>query len=102
MGLDTCPEVDSCRCSANLHEELFDVLDVKSHAQPWRSATALYAIAYRPVTVRQRPRAEAWPETLSLGAALPTLPLWLSLDLSVPLRLEESYIAACQSLRISA
>ena len=34
--------------------------------------------------------------------ALPIMPLWLSLDLCVPLRLEDSYTATCRSLRISA
>jgi hypothetical protein len=38
---------------------------------------------------------------LALGDALPVMPLWLSLDLCVPVRLEESYLASCRSLRIS-
>jgi hypothetical protein len=88
--------------SANLHMELFDVLEVKSRRAAWQSATGLYAVAYRPVTVRKNPRVEAWPEPLTLGKPLPTVPLWLALDLCVPLRLEESYLAACRSLRIPA
>jgi hypothetical protein len=88
--------------SANLHAELFDLLEVKSRRPAWQSATGLYAVAYRAVTARKSPRVEAWTETLALGAALPVVPLWLALDLSVPLRLEESYLATCQSLRISA
>ena len=88
--------------SANLHAELFEVLDVKSRRATWRSPTSLYAVAYRPVPLRRSPRVEVWPEPLTLGEALPVLPLWLSLDLSVPVRLEDSYLATCQSLRISA
>jgi hypothetical protein len=88
--------------NANLHEELFDVLEVKGRRSAWESATGLYAIAYRAVTVRKKPRVEAWPETLTLGQPLPTVPLWLSLDLCVPVNLEESYLAACKSLRIPA
>jgi hypothetical protein len=87
---------------ANLHAELFDTLAVKSRRAAWHSSTDLYAVAYRAVTARRRPRVEAWPEALALGEALPELPLWLSLDLCVPVRLEESYLATCQSLRISA
>jgi hypothetical protein len=87
---------------ANLHGELFDVLEVKSRGTAWESPTGLYAVAYRPVTVRKNPRVEVWPEPLALGKSLPVLPLWLSLDLCLPLRLEESYIATCRSLRISA
>ena len=59
-------------------------------------------MAYRAVTVRKKPRVQAWPETLTLGATLPVLPLWLSLDLCVPVRLEDSYLATCRSLRIPA
>jgi hypothetical protein len=87
--------------AANLHEELFDTLEVAQRS-PWKSPTGLYAVAYRPVTVRKKPRVEAWPEALALGKPLPTMPLWLSLDLCVPVRLEDSYVETCQSLRISA
>ena len=88
--------------TANLHEELFSTLGVKSRRAAWRSPTGLYAVAYRAVTARKSPRVEAWPEPLALGEALPVLPLWLALDLCVPLRLEESYVTTCRSLRISA
>jgi hypothetical protein len=88
--------------TANLHAELFDTLGVKSRRAAWRSPTGLYAVAYRAVTARKAPRVEAWPEPLALGEALPVLPLWLALDLCVPVGLEESYVATCRSLRISA
>jgi hypothetical protein len=87
---------------ADLHAELFDTLGVKSRRAAWRSPTGLYAVAYRAVTVRKAPRVEVWPEPLALGEVLPVMPLWLSLDLSVPVRLEESYLTTCRSLRISA
>jgi hypothetical protein len=88
--------------SANLHAELFKVLEVKSRRLPWKSATGLYAVAYRPVTVRKKPRIEFWPETLEVGRRLPVMPLWLSLELCVPVRLEESYLNTCGALRIPA
>jgi hypothetical protein len=88
--------------TANLHEELFRTLGVKSRRPAWRSSTGLYAVAYRPVPVRKVPRVEAWPELLALGKPLPDLPLWLTLDLYVPLQLEDSYLATCRSLRIPA
>jgi hypothetical protein len=87
---------------SNLHAELFKALEVKGRSASWRSDTGLYAVAYRAVTVRKRPRVEAWPVALALGEALPTLPLWLTLDLCVPLDLEQSYLNTCRSLRISA
>jgi hypothetical protein len=88
--------------SANLHAGLFETLGVKSRRGAWHSSTGLYAVAYRAVTTRKSPRVEAWPEQLTLDEILPTLPLWLALDLCVPVRLEDSYLATCQSLRISA
>ncbi len=88
--------------SANLHAELFDLLEVTARRAEWESPTGLYAVAYRPVTVRKKPRVEAWPEPLELGETLPAMPLWLALDLCVPVRLEESYVVTCRSLRIPA
>jgi hypothetical protein len=88
--------------AANLHVELFDILEVKSARANWQSPTGLYAVAYRPVTLRKQPRLEVWPEPLALGEVLPVMPLWLTLDLAVPVELEASYWATCQSLRISA
>lgn len=89
--------------TGDLHKELFEVLEVKpERAAAWEASTGLYAVAYRPVTTRKRPRIEAWPQTLELGKPLPTLPLWLSLDLCVPLQLEASYVETCASLRIPA
>jgi hypothetical protein len=87
---------------ANLHAELFDMLEIKTRRGPWSSPSGLYAVAYRPVPVRKSPRIEVWTQALAIGQPLPLLPLWLSLELSLPLRLEESYLATCQSLRISA
>ncbi len=88
--------------SANLHQELFDLLEARGRRTAWASPTGLYAVAYRAATVRKAPRVEAWPEVLALGQALPVLPLWLAVDLCVPVRLEDSYLATCRSLRIPA
>ena len=41
-----------------------------------------------------------WPAPLALGQPLPTLPLWIAADFSVPLDLEASYQATCTDLRI--
>lgn len=87
---------------ANLHREIFRVLGVSRQRRDWQSPTDLYAVAYRAATVRKAPRVEAWPEPLVIGKPLPTMPLWLNLDLCVPVRLEESYLETCRSLRISA
>lgn len=88
--------------AANLHEELFAVLEVAGRRHAWASPTGLSVVAYRAVTLRGSPRVEAWPEALAVHESLPVVPLWLAVDLSVPLRLETSYLEACRSLRISA
>jgi hypothetical protein len=85
---------------ADLHAELLEVLDAGKAGATWQSPTGLYAVAYRPVPVRDGPRVEAWPESLTLGQPLPVLPLWLGIDLCVPLRLEDSYLTTCAGLRI--
>ena len=43
---------------------------------------------------------QTWNHPLALGQPLPTLPLWLTDDLAVPLELEASYEEACHILRL--
>jgi hypothetical protein len=81
----------------NLHAELLDFLNV--NAVTPGQADDLYAAAYR--TTAADPLAlEIWSERLALGAALPTLPLWIGPDLAVPLDLEWTYRDACAARRI--
>jgi hypothetical protein len=88
---------------ANLHGELRDLLDLPP-AFEWASPTGLSVVAYR--TVKrvgkdgERVRLDAWPNQLAIGEPLPTVPLWLAPGLAVPLELELTYTAACQSLAI--
>ncbi len=61
----------------------------------------LYAAELRRVGQHDRPpRLEIWARKLELGATLPTLPLWLTEDLAVPLELEASYLDACDVLQM--
>ena len=84
---------------ANLHAEIAAALEAAALLE-WDSQSSLAAVAYRAAAEGGQTRVEAWPEPLALGAALPTLPLWLGADLCLPLPLEESYTAACHALRI--
>lgn len=87
--------------TANLHAEVMRA--VEGNEDPaWESPTHLYVVAYRKVLLPDRPQLEAWQQPLALGAPLPEVPLWLEPDLSVPLRLEESYAVTCASLRMSS
>jgi hypothetical protein len=82
--------------SANLHAELIEEL-APSVTVDLYEEDALYAVAYRAQPSHQ---VEAWPERLQVGQTLPTLPLWLSDILAVPVDLEQTYVAACKALRI--
>jgi hypothetical protein len=84
---------------ANLHLELMRFLEEEAQLT-WESPSHLYAVAYRVVRTAGQHHLQVWPAALALGVVLPTLPLWLDVDLCLPLRLEESYRATCESLRI--
>jgi len=84
---------------ANLHAEIAQALEAADDLA-WNSRTYLYAVAYRTVARNIQTLVEAWPEPLALGKKLPTVPLWISVDLCLPLALEESYTTACRAIRI--
>ncbi len=85
--------------AGNLHTDLIERLHLPD-AFEWSSPTGLFAASYRAVRVKDGTRLDVWPYPLAVGSELPTLPLWLEPDLSVPLELEPTYAAACKSLRI--
>jgi hypothetical protein len=85
---------------ANLHAEIAQTLEAASELA-WEAPSRLHAVAYRAVAVGGPIRVEAWPEALAAGEDLPTLPLWLTSELCLPLPLETSYTTACHSLRIA-
>lgn len=93
---------------ADLHGELCELLRLEP-AFAWQSESGLSAICYRTVqgcidTKSYRSdgtvRMDVWPHELKVGEELPTVPLWLAVDLAIPLELESTYRATCQSLRI--
>ena len=63
--------------AANLYTALADILGL-AHPLAWCSPSRLYAVAYHPTRAADAQRLEVWPEALAVGAALPTMPLWLS------------------------
>ncbi|MBI1918257.1 MAG: DUF4058 family protein [Planctomycetes bacterium] len=85
----------------SLHLELLQTLDV-SNGAIWESPSGLYAVVYRTVRAEEQPHLDIWPEALALGSPLPCVPLWLGVDIVVPLDLEKSYLAACESLRLGS
>ena len=82
---------------ADLHADLLAALGAE--ATPAAPA-ALSAVSYRAVGRDEEGRLLAWPSSMGVGQALPTVPLWVGADLAVPLDLEASHTAACVDLRI--
>ncbi len=84
---------------ANLHGALLG--RVSASSAPIADAE-LYAVAYRPLAREGRPTLDIWPESLTLGAALPTLPLWLRGDVCIPVDFDAAYERTCQEQRVRA
>jgi len=79
-----------------------ELMEQAGQADPIFSPTApaTYAVTCRGYKAQDRPRFEAWAYPLSVGAPLPTMPIWLAEDLAVSLDLEASYEETCRVLRI--
>ncbi len=81
----------------NLYAALLDQLElaIEDHG-----AGDLYAVACRAVPPDAPAQLETWVAPLVVGSLLPTLPLWLEVDLAVPLDLERSYETTFIDLRV--
>lgn len=84
----------------NLHAELLQFLG-RSDPTLGDPLPHLYAVSCRWGPQDGRMLLRTWSHTLALGQPLPTLPLWLTGQLAVPLDLEQSYEQACHDLWIS-
>jgi hypothetical protein len=85
--------------SQNLYGELLDLIG-QSDPGLGPEPPPLYAAACRLTKRADEWLLEAWPQSLSIGQRLPTMPLWLADDLALPLDLEESYEQSCGILNI--
>ena len=84
--------------SANLHAQLVRTLGGRPVAPA--ADGALYATVYRNTKTGDRWGLDVWAYELAVGAALPTLPLWLSADECVPVELEATYTDTGRDLRL--
>ncbi len=84
----------------NLYSEL---LRLVGQSDPLMGAEppATYAAACRWVERGRKRVLETWAYILRVGQPLPTLPLWLAEDFSVPLELETPYEETCRTFRIA-
>jgi hypothetical protein len=81
----------------NLYAELLQFLG-QSDPTLGDPPSHLYAVSCRWRPQLKRMLLQTWSHTLTLGQLLPTLPLWLSGKLAVPLDLEQSYEQTCHDL----
>lgn len=84
---------------ANLHNELADLLGPPP-APSYPTDAPLYGVAYRPSGRGGVGQIELWPFDLTLGQALPTVPLALRAGPTVPLDLETTYQDTRQGLGV--
>ncbi|HEX7378190.1 MAG TPA: DUF4058 family protein [Pirellulales bacterium] len=79
-----------------------DLLELIGHTDPSLAPDppALYGAVCRWRREHDSPRLETWAHRFAIGQPLPTLPLWLSDELAVPLELEASYEDTCRILRL--
>lgn len=81
-------------------ENLYALLLEQMSLPAGGGAGDLYAVACRSVPPDQPAQLESWVAPLLLGSSLPTLPLWLDVDLAFPLELERTYEATFVALRV--
>jgi Protein of unknown function (DUF4058) len=83
----------------NLHNELMPLLNLDSRYS-MADDPYLYVVSYRPIQRGNVSLIDVWPSILSIGAALPLMPLYLRGFRAIPLDLELTYENACQENRI--
>lgn len=84
--------------TSNLYAELAERLGAK---EPAIADSSIYAVTCRTRPCRRGVRVEAFEHRLTVGSPLPTLPLYLTETLKVPLELETTYEETCRGLRIA-
>lgn len=85
--------------NSNLYLELLDHFEL-SDAVMRENDEGVYAACCRTRRMETKTVFDFWRKPLQLGKPLPTLPLWLTEKLSIPLDLEASYEDTCRLLRM--
>jgi len=84
----------------DLYAEMLEWIGEKPEsANGHHQSTYAVSCSWRPRGIKRW--LESWNNPLIVGSPLPTLPLWLSDELAIPLDLEASYEQTCRDLRIA-
>lgn len=91
----------AARSTFNLHNQLFRALEItKSHIKE-NEEKPLYCTAYRKTfDAEGKPAIDSWAYALKVGDTLPELPLFITYEVAVPVRLEKTYIEVCEGLKV--
>jgi len=85
----------------NLHFELLKGLNITDTKFEESDKMPLYCTSYRTAVDEQNDTVvEYWVESFTVGDMLPTMPLYITEEIAIPLELERSYMKTCKSLRV--
>lgn len=84
---------------ANLHNEMMRLLGVGNEFE-LEEDPPIYAVGYQPEEENETPQIVSWPHVLTIGEALPTIPLYLRGTGCIPLDLESTYMETRRLARI--
>ncbi|MBC8461055.1 MAG: DUF4058 family protein [Deltaproteobacteria bacterium] len=85
----------------NLHNQLLEALGIGEGKIKEYQEEPLYCSAYRiNVDANEEPLVELWAEALKVGNELPELPLFITSEIAVPVKLEKAYMEICDRLKI--
>lgn len=84
---------------ANLHNSLIELLGPPNPLR-FPGLASLYAVSYRPRRTELGDEIELWFHTLALGETLPTMPLALRGNATVPVDFEETYTEVREDSRL--
>jgi Protein of unknown function (DUF4058) len=83
----------------SLHTELMTILELQA-GEPWSTPTGLSAIAYRSRRENAHTNIDWWAQALSVGQVMPKSPLWIGIDVQVPVDLEATYMKTFEYIRV--
>jgi len=81
----------------SLHNELMTILELNSVRS---EEPSLSAIAYRSRRENAHTKIDWWEQALAVGQAMPKVPMWIGIDVKVPIDLEASYMKTFDYIRV--
>ncbi len=94
-------DITSSYKDQNLHFELLKELNVKITKFEGSDKTPLYCTSLRTTVDEENDTiVEYWVELFKVGDMLPTIPLYITDEIAIPLELEKSYMKTCKGLRV--